>query len=198
MIKLLIATMSGALVMLSLSNAQATTAAFQNAEMFDLATGEDVDGGGTLTRTEDAIQVQIAMAGLDKDSAYTMWWIVFNNPAACLGTCGSDDFGNEIVEAGAFYAAGFVTGTDGSANISARLDAGDLPDGLDSLLATRQGLNPGNGHDAEIHLVMRTHGRTVVGAVGEQVGTFGGECEPMPGFDGCQNQRAIIFLPIGD
>jgi len=58
---------------------------------------------------QQAVDVRLATSGLDINAAYTVWWIVFNNPSACTGGCGADDLGNPATAASAFYAAGFVT-----------------------------------------------------------------------------------------
>lgn len=169
---------------------------FQYANMHEFGTGIDVAGGGTLGRSDDAVWVRLATSGLDKKAAYTVWWVVFNYPDACSDPCNGDDLGDAAVAPGAFYATGFVTGSNGTANVTAHLDAGDLPIGVDELLGTGQGLESGNGLGAEIHLIVRSHGKSIAGAVGSQISTFAGECGVAPDYPNCDDQQAIAFLPM--
>jgi hypothetical protein len=147
-------------------------------------------GAATLFRSKQAVEMRVATSGLDPNAAYTVWWVVFNNPGACSAPgCGADDLGNPDVRASVFYAAGFVTGQDGTGNVSAHTEAGALPLGID--IEVGGGLEPGNGFGAEIHLVVRTHGAIHPGLVHEQIGTFNGGCNPT-----CANKQAAVFPPI--
>lgn len=150
----------------------------------------DLGGAATLLRSRQAVDVRLATSGLDINAAYTVWWIVFNNPSACTGGCGADDLGNPATAASAFYAAGFVTGMDGTANLSAHLSAGRLPQGIDVLLGS--GLMAGNGHRAEIHLIIRSHGPIIPGRVDEQIGSFNGACD----VNVCTDQQAVGFPAV--
>jgi hypothetical protein len=146
-------------------------------------------GGATLFRSKQAVEMRIATSGLAATAAYTVWWVVFNNPAACSVPCGVNDLGNPEVRASVFYAAGFVTGLDGTGNVSAHMEAGALPLGID--IEVGSGLEPGNGFGAEIHMVVRTHGGITLGSVDEQIGSFNGGCAPT-----CANQQAAVFAPV--
>jgi len=150
------------------------------------------NGAVTLYRYKQRLEVRVATSGLNTNSAYTVWWVVFNNPAACVGGCGPDDLGNPAVDAAVFYAAGFVTGNDGTGNVSAYVNSGVLPAGVDRVLeATGDRLEPGNGYGAEVHIVVRGHGAINPGHVHEQIGSFNGGCNPT-----CSNQQAAIFPPV--
>ena len=154
----------------------------------------DLAGAATLMRTRNEIQAQVRASGLDPEAAYTIWWVVFNNPKACATMpCGSADLRNPDVRGANFYATGFVTGTDGTANVDARLAAGRLPNGVDFIdfgTGVHPQLRRGNGLRAEIHMVLRTHGPAVPGLVAEQISTGEfGNC-PM-----CANQQAAVFMP---
>jgi hypothetical protein len=48
----------------------------------------DLGGAATLFRSKQEVDVRIATSGLDMNAAYTVWWVVFNRPAACTGGCG--------------------------------------------------------------------------------------------------------------
>lgn len=190
---------AAALILASIYTAHADDTHYQTANMHNFKTGNDIAGAGTLIRTEDAVTVRLAMTGLDKKAGYTIWWIIFNNPDECSDPCGLDDLDDLDVEPGVFYAAGFITGTDGTANVVAHLESGDLTEGIDELLGTEQGLEEENGLGAEIHLIVRSHGKLVVGAVDSQIGTFAGECgAEEDDFPDCEDQQAIAFLPVDD
>ena len=46
----------------------------------------------TLLRTRNGVSIQLNTSGLEPGAAYTVWMVVFNNPAACSdGICGEDD-----------------------------------------------------------------------------------------------------------
>ena len=162
---------------------------YQTADFTTLSDGSAVGSAGTMIRSKKAVEVRLAMSGLDVNSAYTTWWFVWNDPSACAtDPCTAEDLfirGNSV-----FYAAGFVTDNSGTANLSVHLRSGKLPDGLQVLFPG--GLKKGNGFDAEIHMIVRTHGPILPGSVGEQISMVGGACNP-----DCVDQIAIMFLPTG-
>ncbi len=163
---------------------------YQTANMLDLGTLTPVAGAATLTRTLESATARIYTSGLDKKAAYTIWLVVLNDPAECIGgVCGDgdDDFGvdgNSI-----FYAGGFVTGTDGTANVSVHVEAGDLADGIDVLIPG--GLEVAHGFLAEIHLIIRSHGKIIKGMADAQIGSFNGACD----INKCFDDQAVAFLP---
>lgn len=146
-------------------------------------------GGATLFRSKQQVEMRFATSGLNVNSSYTVWWVIFNNPGACVGGCGLDDLSNPAVRASVLYAGGFVTGVGDSGNITAHLAAGDPPIGVDVELGN--GLERGNGFGAEIHLVLRTHGTTIPGLVDGQIGSFNGGCSPT-----CANVQAAVFATV--
>ena len=146
-------------------------------------------GGATLYRSSQELEMRIATSGLVMNSSYTVWWVVFNNPSACVGGCGMDDLSRPEVRASVLYAAGFVTGLGDTGNVTAYLRAGRLPSGLDVELG--DGLEPGNGFGAEVHMVVRSHGLTLPGVVDQQIGSFNGGCNAV-----CANVQAAVFPPV--
>ncbi len=173
------------------ANAGKTT--YQTANIHDFpAMANDLGGAGTLTRTKQSAHARLALSGLDSASAYTVWWVVFNYPENCaagVGHCGLADLGDGSTGASVFYATGFVTGNDGSANVTAHLNSGSLPMGIDILIPG--GLKEGNGFGAEIHMVVRSHGVIIPGMVAEQIGTHMGACN----VNSCEDQQALGFKP---
>lgn len=161
---------------------------YQTTNVVELGTGMPVGGAATLYRTHNRLWAHIATGGLDPYAAYTVWWVLWNRPHLCSAPCGEDDLaipGNSV-----FYAAGFVTGVDGTVNVTAHLDAGLLPQGLDVLIPG--GLRRGHGLRAEVHLVVRSHGPIIPGSVASQIGTFLGGCD----VNLCVDQQAAVFAPI--
>ena len=148
-------------------------------------------GAGILSRTRDRLWVTIATSGLDPDAAYTVWWVIFENPENCAGgpgACADTDLGNAAVAGSAFLATGFVTGADGTATVSAHHEGYNMiPGGTDVLLGN--GLSRGNGFHAEVHMVVRSHGAIVPGNVAAQISTIDGACD----VNTCADQQAIVF-----
>ncbi len=56
------------------------------------ADSTDTMGRSHLTRTANMILVTVEVAELVPGDAATLWWVVFNNPGACVEGCGEDDF----------------------------------------------------------------------------------------------------------
>jgi hypothetical protein len=183
----------------------------QTSEVIDFSSGAPGRGGGVLTRNRDRVSARVSTMDLDANAAYSVWWVVFNNPAACLvaWSCGEDDIfsapgvlnATQIakVRISVFYADGFVTGDDGIANVYAHLESGSLPAGTFVNFGwstpvmggpdPRSGLQRHNGMRAEMHMVVRTHGPAAAGSVGVQTSTFTGLCDSQI----CEDQQAIIF-----
>jgi len=166
---------------------------YQTKNMIQAGVGTLLQSGATLVRSRHGLDARIAASHLDKNAAYTMWWVVFNNPAACGGPCSPAKFGLPAVRASVFYAAGFVTGDDGVANITAHTDTGTLPAGVEVTTdGTVAGVDKGNGFGAEVWLVVRSHGAIIAGMVDKQIGSFNGACPP----NVCGNQQVAMFPAV--
>jgi len=153
----------------------------------DFHSGVDVAGAGTLTRTKKLVTAGIFTTDLDPSAAYTIWWIVWNDPSACVGGCGEDDL--EIAGNSIFYAGGFVTGADGSANVNVQMTPGVVNKGIE--LFAGKGLDKKKVFKAEIHLIIRSHGTIIPGMADVQIGTFDGGCD----INVCIDHQAVAFLP---
>ena len=142
-----------------------------------------------------------AHAGHRVQNAVTLWWVIFNNPDACVANpggaeqCGSVDvFGAPFLESVAngtpdpsliapntdaglavIYATGGVTSYSGYVRLTASIYR-SAPGGLNlagSTIVDPMGLGRAfENPDAEIHLVVRDHGARVPGGVIEQTGSF--------------------------
>ena len=171
------------------------TRTYQTTDLFKFGAPSIKLGGATLFRSRRSLEMRIAANHLDPNAAYTVWWVVFNNPGGCLAafSCAPADLGRAAARASVFYAAGFVTGDDGIGNVSAHVEAGALPLGLDvEPDGTVAGLDRGNGLAADVHLVIRGHGAVIPGLAHAQISTFGGGCAT----NVCANQQAAVFAPV--
>jgi hypothetical protein len=146
-----------------------------------------------LVRTDTGIAMTLHTLELVPGTAATVWWVVFNNPAACIAPCDGPDLSNPAVQASVQYATGHVIGSDGIANYGGYLGEGDtsgcagfgLP--CNGLLDSRAAL---------VHLIVRTHGAAVPGLVDEQISSFNGGCNPgEPNVGQCANLQASVHGP---
>ncbi len=159
---------------------------YQTANIVDFHSGVMLKGAATLWRSKNSVIANVHTSQLRKKTAYSIWWVIWNDPSLCVGGCGEDDL--EIAGNGVFYAGGFVTDTDGTANVTLHLKAGALADGIDVLIDA--GLDEDNGFDAEIHLVIRSHGKIIPGMADVQIGSFDGACD----VNKCDDDQAVVFL----
>lgn len=135
------------------------------------------------------------MDGLNSNSVYTLWWIIFNDPEECNSSdvpplCGLGDLnpdrdgpGVNPVDRGVRNAAAFISSPSGTGNTTAELEEGPAPVGA----AGFGQLNDSVG--AEIHIIIQTHGRPLVGSVAQQMTIPGAACNKK-----CADQFAIVFL----
>ncbi len=139
--------------------------------VLSFADASDTGGTSHLTRTDGMALAMVEAQGLVPGNAYTLWWVVFNNPSACSNPCGEDDIfagsglNVPVVEAaqiGIGNATGIVAKADGTAEFGARLKRNDtsgahqivFPAGLSG-----NALLTASPHDAEIHVVVQSHGQ---------------------------------------
>lgn len=169
-------------VMLLALPAQAASADLSTNILYDLQTLEPIPNSASkLVRTDNGLAMTIRTSGLEPGHAYTVWWVVFNNPEECITDpegdvkCGEADILAELMgESGAAPtvapAAGNVAGGSGKARFGAFLRVGDDRDVLVGGPLT-------NPRGAEIHLVVRDHGPLNPAWLPDQIQTFGGGCD---------------------
>ena len=127
-----------------------------------------------LTRGDGVVWIRVNTTGLPA-GAYTNWWIIFNNPDACPGGCGGEDFGIPAVNASVLFATGGVVTDNGVGHFRAHLEENDLS----GEVLFGPGLTTAEG--AEIHYIVRYHGPAGAGDVlTAQTTTFGGGCTNVP------------------
>jgi hypothetical protein len=140
-----------------------------------------VVGTSTLIRHASSVQMTLHTTGLPAQHVVTVWWVVFNNPAACSngeppnpatgfpGTkCGPGDLFVPAVQASAVHAAGHVIGSNGMGDYAGYLSVG----------STKQQVlfGPGltNPLGADIHLIVHDHDALQnLGNIGEEIHTVG-------------------------
>lgn len=159
----------------------------------DTPAAGDVVGTAELTRTAAGVRLTANSTLLDAGGAYTLWWIIFNNPAACdPAGCSAADFGTAEVEASVMNATGRVADANGEATFGAFLPAGFMHTNPSNGNG-RQLFGPGlqNSAGAEIHVVIRSHG-PFSGNI-EQLSTVAGDCMNAASPSGCYDAQAIVF-----
>ena len=131
------------------------------------------EGKSILTRTDTMITSTVEAANLTAGNAYTIWFVVFNNPEGCSDECGEDDIftGDELnvegvmnAQIGVGNATANIGKADGTAEFGAVLRSGDyaatghqllFPAGLDG----NELLLDGNTMGAEVHIIVQDHGQ---------------------------------------
>ncbi len=175
-------------------------------DVLQLSNREPASAASTLMRYDDAVGMTIHTVGLEPGHAYSVWWVIFNNPDACSDECGPDDHpthahayktGNEppdpAVNSSVLWATGQIAGGDGSAYFYANLRVGDPP----GMVIFGPGLT--DPMNADIHLLVRDHGKAIAGKVAEQISTPQGMCpvtKPDPGSAECLDAQVAIHAPF--
>lgn len=164
-------------------------------QVFWLSNRTTVPGSAaTLVRNASGVTMTLQTSGLPA-GAYTTWWVIFNNPAACSnGVCGEDDLpafgGAPAVNASVVFATGHVVSENGTANFGAWLGVGETDGAL---------FGPGlvNVYGAEIHNVVRSHGEVLPAFMPSQISSFNGGCPAgtPPGPNSCFNVQGAIHKP---
>lgn len=126
-----------------------------------------------VVRNDEGIAFTIHTHGLDPGAAYTVWAVIFNNPAGCSVPCDAND--PRTVR----FATGHVLGNDGVGDFGGHIKAFDAPNDPNQIrLGDGMLTNP---RGAEIHFVVRSHGAPQPGLVDDQISTFGGGCTEATG-----------------
>lgn len=158
----------------------------------------------TLVRQPHGASFTLSTLGLEPGHVYTIWFVAFNNPAACanpmmdgatkISDCSSADLGVPAVQGTAVWGAGNVVGGSGRSTLAGRVRVGDTS-GCDHRLPCNQGLT--NPEGAEIHLVLRTHKEMIPHLVSKQMHSFNRGCEVGEPNVGCANVQFASFAPAG-
>lgn len=163
------------------------------------ALGDPVEGANArLVRGPTGVSAEVRTRDLDP-GAYTVWWIVWNDPSVCADGCGEDDLG----AAGNFvgFATGGIVGASRVGGFGARLGVGEEGVPGETLLISNNGEGLTNPAGAEVHLIIHYHGPVVPDAMPAQVRTFAGGCTPSStgglgdGTFDCVDPQAVMFRP---
>lgn len=158
----------------------------------------------TLVRRGGGVSFTLRTVGLRPSHAYTVWFVVVNNPGACsTSPCSAPDiFQNPATEAQVTYAAGHVSGRSGRAGFAGSFATG----AIDGWLPDRQLSNP---LGAEIQLVLNDHGPKLAVYLPEMIQTYRAGCtdaslppifppsaeaDGTPGPNACQLYQMAVFF----
>ena len=155
----------------------------------------EVVGSGELNRSAAGLTLSISTGSLDANTAYSIWWVIFNNPSACVDGCGEDDFAIAEAQASLMNASGRFVGDTNSSTFAAFLPVGFVhtnPSSGNGRQIVGTGLQNISG--AEILVAIRNHGPST-GNI-EQISTFNGDCMNTESPMGCFDQQLLIFPPL--
>jgi hypothetical protein len=163
--------------------AQAASADHSSSSVWRFSDGAAV-GSSELVRTRSGVSIRLHTQAPAGD-AVTVWWVVFNNPDECDGAegspfrCAESDLFNPEVEGSVQYAAGHIVGASGTYNVASHLSEGDT-----SGCAFGSDVCAGliDASQADVHLVVRTHGPALTAYLPNQFQSFDGACTPESSF----------------
>jgi len=137
-------------------------------------------GNSKLIRGRRGIWTRYRSNVLTSGYVYTLWWAIWNNPENCAtpGQCIDTDLGNPDTGVEFMYATGRLIRQNGIGTFYARLKAGDDSGSINALfgLPSAGGLQKGNTFNAQIDLLLRSHGPAIPGMIYEQVSGYAGGC----------------------
>ena len=153
-----------------------------------------VDGFATLKRSDQGVLLTLETSESTEGDAYTIWFVVFNNPGACDGDCDGTDLGIAAVAGSVLNGGGGYGDADGNFSITSFLPVGFIHTNPLEPTHARQLFGPGlqDPKGAEIHIILKTHGPSLNTV--EQISTVAGDCNTGVGA-GCHDPAAAAFLP---
>ena len=164
-----------------------------------------VGSGATaqLVRRDAGVTFNLTTTNLRPGHAYTLWFVVINNPDACAASpCSAPDILlNPATESQITYGAGHVVGAGGRGAFAGSFGVGPLPGWLPDVALTAP-------RTAEVQLVLNDHGSKLKGYLPEQIQTYRAGCtdaslpgifppsakaDGTPGPNACQLYQAAVF-----
>lgn len=157
-----------------------------------------------IKRSESEVCVKTKARDLD-GSAYTGWWIIYNNPESCTdpisdigASCGAADLTNSDAGVTGMWAVGSIAGETNRAYFDACISVGETTHAV-MPFGDQQGLTDPYG--AEIHFILRNHGSAEYEnpeLLGQQLNSYMGGCN-VPDGDGdlfdCYEEKVVIHSP---
>ncbi len=142
-----------------------------------------------LVRTNAGVSVTLQTHSLEPGAVHTLWWVIFNDPGSCtqgsVGNCGLGDLLEDRGMPSLLWAAGNISGGDGIGAFGAHLRVG-RPLG-EVVRGEEQGLL--DPWSAEVHVVVRNHGRPIPRLLYQQLNSFTGGCAAN---GGCTNEQFAV------
>ncbi|MGC3939629.1 hypothetical protein ACOTTU_17635 [Roseobacter sp. EG26] len=126
----------------------------------------------TLVTNKRGAVMRLRTSELEPGHVTTAWWVIINAPWACTSSpCSAEDvIGRaEQVRTQIVYADGTVNKSDGTAEFSANLQSGRIPQGWFD-----QGFD--SPETAEIHLVLNDHGPLIPEIAASMLTSYRGGC----------------------
>ena len=142
---------------------------------------------GSLYIGYESAMAWITTKEMTEGDAISLWWIIFNKPDNCAqNPCNNDDLFNDDVVPSMVGDAGTVVMNPDRVKFYSHLDIGD---------AFNAAFGPGlvNPSEAEIHIILRTHGPARAEILEEQLTTYMGGCGPNPPHWPCSEIQFAIF-----
>lgn len=139
-------------------------------------------GTSTLVRTSSGVSYNLSTSGLEPGDAYTLWFVVFNNPAGCafptpVSSCGDLDVVNPDAVPDMAYAGGSLVGGPGTATFAGSRRLGPLDGSINApVLPANLANGLVNPLGAEIHLVVHHHGPKLPEYMPDMIKTVDGGC----------------------
>ena len=172
---------------------------FQSANIANIAKGmpfSPADGAAYLIRSKNELQGRVMLADLDPGHAYTVWWIIFNEPSGCSTHPCTPGIDFAAGDAAIHYATGVIAasgGNGGVANVSFETQDGAPPAGEFVVPGLpEKGLKHNHGLKAEVHFLMIDHGVPAAGFP-NVAGSWAFEMtHPLP--PGMHDVRAALFM----
>ena len=149
-----------------------------------IADGSTVErSSGSIERFDDRIELELVTHELTPGDAYSVWMMIMNNPSECAQSpCSDNDFGNDAVDSSMLGAAGGVADESGSITLTVIRMTDDLE-------GTVFGNGLTNPSEAQIGIILRTHGPAIIDSLDEQLSTLNGGCPP----NECADVQSLDF-----
>lgn len=171
---------------------------------------QDEEGWSKVVRHAHGIRMELRASNLTPGDALTIWWVIFNEPGNCDGGCGEPDVfaeGNPA-QVDVAWAAGAVVDDNGNVAMMGHKQIGDSSGSAMPFFNEVFGAGAGDTVglldpiEAEVHLVVRSHGPVIAGMLDAQTNSFEGGCTnymdagSVPRAEGdCADVQFAIHLP---
>ena len=164
------------LLLTAASRLPAMASGWGTVDVLSFADPARVVGRSSMDREARRVNARLEAHELEPGDATTLWAVVFNNPAACVGECDDPDlFENPDTQADLLYVAGAVANERGSVQYARGIAQGDLANSIMPLFGL-PAWGVIDAQAAEIHLIVRSHGQAIPRLRMAQTTTFNGGC----------------------